>query len=309
MFAIAKKQLYTRYNYDKRSEKMLINDLFRQNKPVYSFEIFPPKPTSPVETIYGTLEALSGLRPDYISITYGAGGSDSSSRTIELANLLKNKYNIPSLAHITAIHSTKEDITNFLNQMKKNNLNNLLALRGDKREGFAESKDFRYASDLVEFIKQSGDFHISGACYPEGHFESENLDKDIANLKKKVDKGISHLNTQLFFDNDDFYKFMDKIRKEGIDVPVQAGIMPIINNRQIQRIISLSGVQLPAKFSKLVARYGDNDQTMRAAGIAYATAQITELLASGVDGIHLYIMNNASLAREITNNISSLIKV
>lgn len=288
---------------------MLISDLFKQNRIIYSFEIFPPKQTSPIETIFGTLDALSGLKPDYISITYGAGGSSQNSRTIELANLVKNKYNIPSLSHLTAIHSTKEEVRAFLKEMKNNNLKNILALRGDKRDGLPISKDFRYASDLTEFIKQNGDFHISGACYPEGHFESQSLEADIETLKIKVDKGITHLNTQLFFENEDFYAFINKIKQKNIDVPVQAGIMPIVNKRQIERIISLSGVKVPTKFSKLVARYGDNAEAMRAAGIAFATAQIADLLANGVDGIHLYIMNNASLAREITENICSLVKV
>lgn len=288
---------------------MLISDFFKHKKPVYSFEIFPPKSTSGIETIYETLEALSGLKPDYISITYGAGGSDQNNSTIELANVVKNNYNIPALSHLTAIHSNKIGVKSFLKSMEQNNLKNILALRGDKREDLAISKDFRYASDLVEFIKQNGDFHISGACYPEGHFESDSLQSDINNLKKKVDKGISHLNTQLFFANADFYKFINLVRQQNINIPIQAGIMPIVNKRQIERIISLSGVKVPTKFSKLIARYGDNDEAMRAAGIAYATSQIADLLANGVDGIHLYIMNNAKLAREITNNISSLIKV
>ncbi len=288
---------------------MLISHLFDKKRPVYSFEIFPPKPTSPIKTIYQTIDSLCDLMPDYISITYGAGGSHQDNRTIELASLVKNNCHIPSLAHLTAIHSNKDTILKFLQDLKSHNLRNILALRGDINNKLPLSKDFRYASDLTAFIKQHGDFHISGACYPEGHFESTNIDSDIDNLKKKVEMGITHLNTQLFFDNNSFYEFINKVQQKNINIPIQAGIMPILNKRQIERIISLSGVKVPTKISKIIARYGDNNQAMAAAGIAYATAQIADLLANDVDGIHLYIMNNASLARQITTNISSLIKV
>ncbi|MDD4316522.1 MAG: methylenetetrahydrofolate reductase [NAD(P)H] [Clostridia bacterium] len=287
---------------------MDINSLFKEKKAVFSFEIFPPKVTSPIDTIYGTLEALSGLAPDYISITYGAGGAARSSRTLELATLVKRKYGIEPLAHLTAIHSDKNGVLDFLEDMKQNGLNNILALRGDKKEDCALSKDFRYASDLVTFIKQNSSMHISGACYPEGHFESETAERDLQNLKTKVDCGVTHLNTQLFFDNDLFYRFIERARKGGINVPIQAGIMPVINKRQIERMVSLGGVTLPSKFSKLVARYGDDDISMRAAGIAYATDQIINLLTSDVQGIHLYIMNNAGVARQISDNISCIIK-
>lgn len=287
---------------------MNIDRFFKEKKAVFSFEIFPPKQTAPIETIYGTLEALSGLRPDYISITYGAGGALRNNRTLELASLVKNKYGIESLAHLTAIHSDKQGVLEFLTSMKDSGLENILALRGDKREDLELSKDFKYASDLVHFIKQNGDFHISGACYPDGHFESPGVDDDIQNLKIKVDSGVTHLNTQLFFDNDSFYRFIDKVRRLGITIPIQAGIMPIISKRQIERTVSLTGGSLPAKFSKLVARYGDNDEAMRAAGIAYATEQIIDLLTNDVEGIHLYIMNNAAVAHKITDNVSDILK-
>lgn len=287
---------------------MNIDRLFKEKKAVFSFEIFPPKLTSPIETVYGTLDALSGLRPDYISITYGAGGAARNNRTLELASLVKNKYGIESLAHLTAIHSDKKGVLEFLAGMKHNGLENILALRGDKRDDLELSKDFRYASDLVRFIKQNGDFHISGACYPDGHFESPSLENDLQNLKIKVESGVTHLNTQLFFDNESFYKFIEKVRRLGINIPIQAGIMPIISKRQIERTVSLTGGSLPAKFSKLVARYGDNDEAMRAAGIAYATDQIINLLTNDVEGIHLYIMNNAGVARQITDNVSDILK-
>ncbi|MDI9487634.1 MAG: methylenetetrahydrofolate reductase [NAD(P)H] [Bacillota bacterium] len=287
---------------------MNIKDLFVKKKAVVSFEIFPPKATSPIEKIYDTLEALRGLMPDYISITYGAGGSVISNRTVELASLVKNKYKIEPLAHLTAIHSSKEDILHLLNELKEKNINNILALRGDIKEGHPVSKDFRYASDLVKFILQNGNFNISGACYPEGHFESANLDKDLDFLKKKVDSGVTHLNTQLFFDNQDFYCFLEKARKKGINVPIQAGIMPIVKKKQIENIVFLSGVKLPSKFSKLIAKYGHDDEMMRAAGVEYATEQIIDLLKNNVQGIHLYIMNNAQLAKDIIKNISHLLE-
>ncbi|MFW5780671.1 MAG: methylenetetrahydrofolate reductase [NAD(P)H] [Bacillota bacterium] len=287
---------------------MNIKDLFNKKKAVISFEIFPPKLTSPIEKIYETLHSLRGLMPDYISITYGAGGTVKSNRTVELASLVKNKYDIEPLAHLTSIHANKKDIHDILNELKEKNIKNILALRGDVKEGYPLSKDFQYASDLIEFISEIGGFNISAACYPEGHFESANLDKDLDKLKIKVDKGVTHLNSQLFFDNDDFYNFLEKTRKKGIKVPIQAGIMPIIKKKQIERMVSLSGVKLPTKFTKLIAKYGNNDDAMRAAGVAYATEQIIDLLANDVQGIHLYIMNNASLAKDITKNISSVLE-
>lgn len=285
---------------------MYINELFKHKKTVYSFEIFPPKPTSPVQTIYDTLEKLKHLRPDYISITYGTSdGADNG--TLSLARTVKENYGILPLAHLTAIHSSKQGVSGYLENMRKHSIKNILALRGDIREDLPVSKDFKYASDLAKYINQNGDFGISGACYPEGHFESKNIDQDIQNLKIKIDAGVSHLNSQLFFDNEDFYTFLNKARAAGINVPIQAGIMPLVKNSQIQRIVTLTGVKIPAPISRMHARFSHDPNALFDAGIAYATQQISDLISYGVNGIHLYIMNNADVAVKITNNIKSLL--
>lgn len=291
----------------KNGENMKIIKKFIEKKVLLSYEIFPPKITSPIETIYDTLKELQNISPDYISITYGAGGSEKNNRTIELANIVKNELKIEPLAHLTCIHSNKQNIDRILQELQKNNIKNILALRGDRREGFEISKDFVFASDLIRYIRDNYDFDITGACYPEGHFECDSIEKDLENLKIKVDAGVSHLNSQLFFDNNDFYEFVNKARQKGINVPIQAGIMPITSKKQIEKMVSLGGIKLPSKLSKLVACYGDNKEAMRDAGIAYATDQIINLLTNDVQGIHLYIMNNAYIAKQITSNIISII--
>lgn len=285
---------------------MYIKDLFKSNKIVYSFEIFPPKRTADIQTIYATLEKLKGLKPHYISITYGTqDGIDSG--TAELAQTVLQKYAITPLAHLTAIHSNKKDIDLYLEKFKAAGVKNILALRGDIKSGLPVSKDFKYASDLVSYIKDKG-FAVSGACYPEGHFESKSLERDIQNLKKKVDSGVCHLNSQLFFDNEDFYTFLNKARAAGINVPIQAGIMPLVKSSHLQRTISLSGGKIPPAISRMQAKYSQDKAALFDAGIAYATQQISDLISYGVDGIHLYIMNNADVAAKITQNIKSLLE-
>lgn len=286
---------------------MKLRRLFDEKKVVFSFEIFPPKKTSSVETIYNTLDALKGLHPDYISVTYGAGGAGSG-KTCEIATIMKEKYHIEPLAHLTCINATREQVLAELVAFKENGIENILALRGDRNPEIPPCYDFTYAGELVEFIAQHGDYNIVGACYPEGHPESNSLEEDIAHLKEKVDKGVSHLNSQLFFDNDDFYRFLELTQKAGIFVPIQAGIMPVTNSRQIERMVSLTGAKLPSKFSKIMARYGDNPEALRDAGIAYATEQIVDLIASGVRGIHLYTMNLPYVAERISANVSSILQ-
>lgn len=285
---------------------MKISELFHNKRLVFSFEVFPPKKTSSVDTIYKTLAALSDLKPDYISVTYGAGG-DGGDKTCELATAIKQTYGIEPLAHITGINSDKQQVLDVLRDFKQNGIENVLALRGDRAPDMQPHTDFRYAGDLVGFIRSHCDFDIAGACYPEGHPECDTLAEDIEHLKQKVDMGITHLNSQLFFDNEDFYRFLELIRKKGIAVPVQAGIMPVTNARQIERMVSMTGAKLPGKFSRIMARYGHNPQALRDAGIAYATEQIIDLIASGVNGIHLYTMNQPDIARQISANIVSLL--
>ena len=286
---------------------MNINNLFNEKKVVFSFEIFPPKQESNIDTIYNTLEALKGLSPDFISVTYGAGGSLSKNMTCEISSIIKNKYGIEPLAHLTCINSTKEQVDNILNDLKKEGIENVLALRGDIPIDFDGKSDFKYASDLINHIKKRNDFNIVGACYPEGHLDSKSYEEDLMNLRKKQEAGATHLISQLFFDNEYFYNFLDKKDKYGINIPIQAGIMPVINTKQIKRIVSLCGAKVPNKFMKIMDKYEYNPEALRDAGIAYANEQIIDLISSGVNGIHLYTMNNPYVAKKISESISSII--
>jgi methylenetetrahydrofolate reductase (NADPH) len=281
-------------------------DLFK-NKTVLSFEVFPPKKTSPVETIYATLDELRDLKPDFISVTYSASGNANKDATLAIASKIKNELHLEAVAHLTCLHQTKEEVRALLEQFKEHNIENILALLGDPIPGTPSKADFKHASDLVSFIKQNGDFNVLAACYPEGHIGAESLEADLRNLKIKVDSGTDHLVTQLFFDNPLFYSFLERARNIGIGVPIEAGIMPVVNKAQVERIVSLCGVNLPKKFTAMMDRFENNPIAMRDAGIAYAVDQIVDLISQGVDGIHLYTMNNAYVARKISEAVSSLV--
>ncbi|MDD3910313.1 MAG: methylenetetrahydrofolate reductase [NAD(P)H] [Proteiniphilum sp.] len=285
---------------------MRTSEIFN-NKIVLSLEIFPPRRTASIGIIYKTLEELQGLNPDFISVTYGAGGSETNTATLEIASAIKNNYGIESVAHLPCINLNKDEVLNMLEGFKQAGVENILALRGDVNPALVPKQDFRYASDLVSFIKENGDFNIIGACYPEGHSESSSLLDDIRNLKIKVDAGTDQLITQLFFDNSYFYSFRERASVAGINVPIEAGIMPVVNKRQIERMVSLCGVKLPKKFVTMMERYENNPEAMRDAGIAYAVDQIVDLIAQGVDGIHLYTMNNSYIAKKIYAAISTLL--
>lgn len=289
---------------------MKISSMFGQGKTVFSFEIFPPKKTSSVETIYNTLEELKDLNPAFISVTYGAGGTMTEaghSKTCEIASIIKNKYNVTPVAHLTCVNSTKDQVEAELNALKSNGIENILALRGDINPDVPRCYDFAYASDLIKFIKERGDFHISAACYPEGHADAKSKVDDILNLKKKVDAGATHLMSQLFFDNAHFYEFMEKARIAGVNVPIEAGIMPVTNKNQIERMVTMCGASLPQKFVKVMQKFEHNPEALRDAGIAYAIDQIVDLISNGVDGIHLYTMNNPYIARKISEAIGNLL--
>ncbi|EWM54689.1 methylenetetrahydrofolate reductase [NAD(P)H] [Ruminococcus flavefaciens] len=286
---------------------MYIKELFK-NKTVFSFEVFPPKKTSPVEVIYDTLEELQGLSPDFISVTFGAGGSGNSRYALEIASKINESGIIPML-HLPCINFTKAEIDAALDEAKSRGIENILALRGDINPEIEPVNDFRYASDLISYIKTNGDFDIAAACYPECHPDAENLVEDITNLRKKVDAGADHLITQLFFDNDNFYSFREKAAIAGINVPIEAGIMPVVNKKQIERMVTTCGASLPAKFVRIMTKYEHNPEALRDAGIAYAVNQIIDLVASGVDGIHLYTMNNPYVARKISEAVSGVIGV
>ncbi|MEG1242574.1 MAG: methylenetetrahydrofolate reductase [NAD(P)H] [Oscillospiraceae bacterium] len=286
---------------------MKIIDKFNKGKTVYSFEVFPPKKDNDIETVFDALEGLQGLNPDFISVTYGAGGNIADNKTCQIAEIIKHRYNIEPLAHLTCINSGKDEVLDILSQLKDGEVSNILALRGDQNPDLKTKTDFLHASDLTKFILENGDFSVAGACYPEGHAESESKISDVLNLKKKIDSGTSHLISQLFFDNEYFYAFQEHCRLAGITVPIQAGIMPVVNVKQIQRLVSLCGASLPIKFVKIMNRYGGNRDALRDAGIAYAIDQIVDLIANGVDGIHLYTMNNPYVAVKITQAIQNLL--
>lgn len=287
---------------------MKLNNLFNEKKVVLSFEVFPPKPTSSIETIYNTLEEMKGLKPDFISVTYGAGGSITDNKTVELSSIIKEKYGIEAVAHLTCISSTKEEINYILDDLKKHNIKNILALRGDVPIQDAIKGDFKYASDLIKYISERGDFNIIGACYPEGHVKGRSIEEDLKHLKLKEESGASHFISQLFFDNNYFYRLLDSKEKYKIKNPIQAGIMPVVNKKQIERITSLCGAHIPEKFIKIMNKYEHDKEALRDAGIAYAVEQIVDLISSGVDGIHLYTMNNSYVANKIQSSISSIIK-
>ena len=286
---------------------MKISSLFNSEKTVFSFEVFPPKKTSPIESVYGRLEEISALKPDFISVTYSAGGSGSKSRTCEIATKIKRDFGVESVAHLTCINSTKADINRNLALFKENGIENILALRGDRVEGVEPQKNFTYASDLCRYIASQGDFDIAGACYPEVHSEATDEVEDIHNLRKKVESGASHLISQLFFDNSVYYRFLERAKIAGVNVPIEAGIMPVTSKSQIERMVSMCGASLPAKFAKIMQKYDTRPEALRDAGIAYAVDQIVDLIAHGVDGIHLYTMNNPYVARKITEAVSSLL--
>lgn len=286
---------------------MKIREMF-DRKTVFSFEVFPPKKTGSIDIVYKTLEELEGLTPDFISVTFSAGGSGNSALALDIASKIKESNAVEPMIHLPCINYSKEEITGVLEELDKRGIENILALRGDINPEIPPKKEFCYASDLVSFIRARGEYDIAGACYPEGHIEAESMIADIRNLKRKVDAGASHLISQLFFDNDAFYTFWEKAKIAGINVPIEAGIMPVTNKNQIERMVSMCGASLPAKFVKVMQKYENHPEVLRDAGIAYAINQIVDLIANGVDGIHLYTMNNSYVAKRITEAVSSLIE-
>ena len=285
---------------------MKIKELFKE-KTVYSFEVFPPKKTSSVDVIYNTLEELKDLRPDFISVTFSAGGSGNGQFACDIASKIK-EYGITPMIHLPCINYSKEEINATLEEIKKRGIDNILALRGDRNPDIEPKNEFAHASDLVEYIKSQGDFDIAGACYPECHPEADTMVDDMMNLRKKVDSGVDHLISQLFFDNESFYEFREKAQIAGINVPIEAGIMPVVNKKQIERMVTTCGASLPKKFVRIMTRYENDPEALRDAGIAYAVNQIVDLAANDVDGIHLYTMNNAYVARKITEAVSGILK-
>ena len=286
---------------------MKLSELFKQKKATLSFEVFPPKSWDAYNNVKTATEEIARLSPDFMSVTYGAGGGASATSASIAENILKN-FGVTPLAHLTCVSSTKQAVREYLAELSKNGIENILALRGDIPNEGLTVQEYRYASELILDIKAAGNFCIGGACYPEGHTGSKNQKEDIRFLKEKVDMGCDFLTTQMFFDNNILYNFLYKIREAGINVPVVAGIMPVTNGKQIQRIVKLSGTYLPQRFKSIVDRFGDNPSAMKQAGIAYATDQIIDLVANGVENVHVYTMNKPDVAAQIQANLSEILK-
>ena len=281
----------------------MIKDYFHKKRPIYSLEVFPPKKDTDVSVIYDALDEFKTLHPTFISVTYGAGGN-TAENTFAIASYIQNQCGIEALTHLTcAAIPNKLFLTNFLTNLYRNGIHNLLALRGDKPvwmdEKQFEARYYEHASDLIADIKESYDFSIAGACYPEVHQEAASLEEDIAHLKLKVDRGVDFLITQLFYDNEVFFHFLDKVRKAGIEAPVLPGLMPITSYGQIKNIVGMSGTKIPDEFAKTLERYKDKPEDLKKAGLDYSKRQMEDLLEHGVDGIHLYSMNKVEVARAI----------
>lgn len=285
---------------------MKIKEILGKGCPTLSFEVFPPKTEDKFEGVEQAAIAIAKLKPAFMSVTYGAGGG-TSRYTVQIASDIQESCGVVSLAHLTCVSSTREKVHQVLGELKEKKIENVLALRGDIPADGKVEKDYRYASQLIREIKQAGDFCIGAACYPEGHVESANKTEDILHLKEKVEAGCDFVTTQMFFDNNILYNYLYRIREKGITVPVVAGIMPVTNRSQIQRICQMSGTYLPARFKAIVDRFGDRPAAMKQAGIAYATEQIIDLIANGVNGIHIYTMNKPDVAARIQDSLSEIL--
>lgn len=287
---------------------MKLSEHYKKNKPSLSFEVFPPKTQDVYDSVKFATEEIAKLNPSYMSVTYGAGGGTAKTSSASIAANILQKFGVTPLAHLTCVTSTKQAVKDYLAELKAYGIENILALRGDIPQEGMIVQEYRYASELIADIKSIGDFCVGGACYPEGHTESKNQKEDIRYLKEKVDAGCDFLTTQMFFDNNILYNFLYKIREAGITVPVVAGIMPVTNGKQIKRICQLSGTVVPQRFKAIIDRFGDDPAAMKQAGIAYATDQIIDLLANGVENVHVYTMNKPDVAKSIQSNLSEILK-
>ena len=294
----------------------MLNEKELSKKTIFSFEIFPPKKDMPIDTIFSTLDELKGLNPDFISVTFGAGGSSNCDNALAIAKRINDVCKVESVIHMPCINMTRKDAANVLSQFMSAGVDNILALRGDRTPDKEPYGEFKHANDLISFIKDfdskrtdGKQFNILAACYPELHPESKSVYDDIDFLKQKVDAGADHLLSQLFFDNDQFYRFLERCRLKGINVPIEAGIMPATNKKSIERMVSMTNAVLPKKFTDMMDHYADHPEAIRDAGIAYAIDQIVDLVTHGVQGIHLYTMNNPLVARRIYEATKSLFAV
>lgn len=289
---------------------MKITEILKQDKVSLSMEVFPPKTTTKVEEVNRSVSEIAARKPDFMSVTYGAGGG-TSDYTVQITKDIHDKFGVSSMAHLTCVSSTRETVERQIRLMQENYIENVLALRGDipKESDFPLPNQFHYATELVKEIKTiAPEMCIGGACYPEGHPEASSKKEDILHIKEKVDAGCEFLTTQMFFDNSIFFNYLYRLREAGIEVPVIAGIMPITRKSQVARSIQLSGCCMPARFKSIVDWFGDEPAKMKQAGIAYATDQIIDLLANGVKHIHVYTMNDPEVASGIQKNLSEIIR-
>lgn len=286
---------------------MKISEILKNGKINLSLEVFPPKKWENIESTERAVSEMARLSPSFISVTYGAGGG-TSAYTTRIAEHIQNGCGVTALAHMTCVGTDRKKARDLMRELGEHGVENILALRGDIPESGEYKKDFRYACELAEFIKSNGDFCVGGACYPEGHPDAPSIAKDIDALKIKEESGVDFFTTQMFFDNNIFYCFLNKLYQKGIKTPVLTGVMPITNASQLKRIISLSGSIIPTRFLAIVEKFGEDPASMRQAGILYACEQIVDLIANGVQNVHIYTMNKPEVASAIVNNLSEIVK-
>ena len=285
-----------------------ISQLYRQKPCVFSIECFPPKQTTKFAAMQDTLRRMKALDPDFISVTYGAGGSAGGVSSVQVASFLKNELGIQPLAHVLCMGSDRQKAAAQLEALRAAGVRDVLALRGDRTPLRPESPDFHHACDLMDFIRDTApDISFAGACYPEGHPEAESLAADVANLRHKQQAGASHLVSQLFFDNGKYYRFLNMARKAGVTLPISAGVMPIVRRSQIERTVALSSASLPSAFTRMISRWQDDPESLRKAGIEYAVNQMRDLIEGGADGVHLYAMNDPEVAVAVYEGIRDLL--
>lgn len=286
---------------------MKLTDIYKSKKNILSFEIFPPKHDAELKDIEPTLDILSELKPDYISVTFGAGGSSNNNKTIALAKKIKEVYKIEPVVHLTCLCYNKNEINDFVTELNKEGIENVLALRGDINPNITAKNDFKHADQLVSYLKKNSNLCVAAACYPEDHPDSKNHVEEMINLKNKVDAGVDLLLSQLFFSNENWYAFEEDCRIARINCPITPGIMPVINASQIKRMVNICGAKLTPQLEKIIERYGDNKDALFDAGLAYAVNQIVDLYTNNVDGIHLYTMNNPAVAKKICDSVKNIV--
>ena len=289
-----------------RGTALRVSEILKKDKVTLSLEVFPPKTSEKYEATAAAAKEIAALKPDFMSVTYGAGGG-TGTFTAGIASEIQNEYNVPVLAHLTCVSSSRAFVRDMVSRYQQLGIENILALRGDLPADGKRSEDYAHAVDLIRDLKELGDFCIGGACYPEGHIECLHKSEDIFWLKEKVDAGLDFLTTQLFFDNNVYYNFLYRIREKGIQVPVIAGIMPITNAKQLSRSIAMSGTDVPQRFRNIVDHYGERPEAMRQAGIVYAAEQIIDLVANGIRHIHIYTMNKPYVSATIKEYLSEVL--